>query len=104
STGLLQTPIERLAGEVLHHDERLSVGAHAVVVDLDHVLALQLGGRPRFGLETTLRVPALHVLDVDELDGHTSAELVVDAFPDRAHAAATEQTRESVLAGHQSGR
>ena len=72
-----------------------------MVVDLDDVLAAQRGRGARFVLETMPRLGAVGVLRLDELHRDASAERGVDAFPDRAHAAAAEQADEPVLAGNQ---
>ncbi len=71
----------------------------AVVEDVDRVTALELRRGARLGHEAALRLLAVGVLLIDELDGDLGAERRVAAFPDRAHAAMTDESQDLVLAG-----
>jgi len=103
-TNLIETLVERLALEKLHHDERPTVVHQSVVVDFDDVLAAERRGCPRFVFETPTSFGALGVLGVDELHRDARAERRVDPLPDRSHAAPTEHPGESVLPRHDARR
>ena len=97
----LDALVERLADEQLHDHVRPPVVGHAVVEDLDGVLALDGRGGAGLGDEARARLLALGVLRVDELDGDARAEARVPPLPDRAHAAAADEAQDLVLAGDQ---
>src|SRR6185503_11511598 len=104
ATDTVEPLVERFTPQVLHHDVGPPVFGETVVVNLDHVLAAQLGRRARLVLETTPRLRALGVLRFDELHRDVRAERGVRALPDRAHAAAADQLREPILPRYESWR
>ncbi len=89
----IEAPIEGLAREELHHDERPPVLHHPVVKDFHHVPALECGGGACLVLEAGARFGAVQVLGLDELDRDAGSERGMNALPDRAHAAMAEQPR-----------
>ena len=97
----LDALVERLADEELHDHVGPPVVGHAVIEDLDRVLALDRRRGAGLGHEARARLLALDVLRIDELDRDASAQAAVAALPDRPHAAPADEAQDLVLAGDQ---
>ncbi len=101
---LLDHLLERLALEVLHHDERIAGVGHAIVVNLHRVTTVDASCRLAFVLETATRFGASSELWMKELDRDRMAEGLVSPSPDRTHPALAEQDFDLVTAGNHDAR
>ncbi|MFT3772234.1 MAG: hypothetical protein QM820_43080 [Minicystis sp.] len=86
-----------LAFEQLH-DEVGHVPVDAVIEDLHHVRATQLGGGTGFPGKASAGIGGLGERGAHELDGHVLVEREVVGDPDRAHPSGRELAQKPVLA------
>ena len=94
----VDSPIERLALQVLHHDVRRAVFGLAVVVDLHRETGAQLGRAFGLGVEALARFLRVGELPGDQLDGNLLAKGQVGSQPHRSHRARSELLLQAVLA------
>jgi len=81
--------LEGLAGEQLHHDERLPLRRQGKLVDRDDAGMSELAGEPGLAEKPAQSGGPSPLLPIHELDGHAPLELGVPALEYDAHAAAT---------------
>jgi hypothetical protein len=92
----LQTLVERLALEQLHHDERRAVGVVAEVVDLHDAGVGDRGGGARFIEEARDHLGILRERREENLHRRAATEQRVLGEVDRAHAALPEGADDAV--------
>src|SRR5262249_18476903 len=90
--------IERLALEQLHHDVRRAVAGLAVVVYLHHEARPQLRGCLGLEVEPLARLARARIPSGDELDGDALAEPEVHRGPDAPHPSPPDEPIDAVLA------
>ena len=93
-----RTRVERLALQVLHHEEDRAVVRLAEVGDVDDVGVVDEARRARLAQEALDRLLAAAVAVVEDLHRHLFADVDVLAAVDDAHAAAPDDLVQLVLA------
>ena len=102
--GAIEHAPQIVAGEILHHvGDALSARLEDEVVDLDEVLAAELGDGARFAEEARHRFVVEREVRAQELDGGSAPELVVAAEVDLRRRAAAEAPLEAVAADERAG-
>jgi hypothetical protein len=98
-----QQPVQRLAVQILHHEEHGAVVRLAEVGDVDDVGVGDEAGGPRLAQEAFDRLLAAAVTLVEDLHGDLFADVHVLAAVDDAHAAASHDLVQLVLADRRAG-
>ena len=86
---------ERAVLEKRHHQVGLALGV-AEVVDGEHVLVLERRHRARLGQEALVEARFAGEVGQDDLDRDATAERLVARLPHLGHAAASDQTLQSI--------
>ena len=85
-----QDVLEGLAGEQLHHDERLPLVGQVELVDRDDAGMPELAGEPRLPEKPEQPDGPGLLFPVHQFDGHAPLQLGVPPLEDDAHAATTD--------------
>ncbi len=90
---LIQAVLQGCAGDVLHHEVRHAVG-FVHVVDGDHIIMSDFGGRPGLAQES---FAGIGVVRLKDLHRHHAMEAGIEGFQDKSHAAPADDFADLIM-------